>query len=359
MKRPAQPIAIDTPTIVRILVLITVFVGCIWLVSHLRHELVWIGVAFFLAVALDPAVNTIAKVLHGGRLLATGIVFIAFLLVLAFLGASLVPPLVSQTTALANQLPHFLQQAQNGNTSLAHFVQHYNLVERARDAQTKIINSFGSSSGTAFGVIKSLLTDLTAVVTTLVLTFFMLLEGPRWVTLGWRYVPIAEHSHYHRLSTKMYKIVAGYVTGNLIIAALVAVMTAILLAVLQVPYSIPLGLFSGLCTIIPIIGGLMGLIACGGVAIFTSTSAAIILAVYFLIYFFLDGHVLRPLVYGRTIEMSSLRVIISIVLGTALGGIIGALVSIPVVACIGVLLSDMVGGEPTAVAKVPTKSVGR
>ncbi len=358
MKRPAQPITIDTATIVRILVLILVFVGGIWLVSKLRLELVWLGTAFFLAVALDPAVNGIKKVLRCGRLLATSIVFIIFLLLLAFLGASLVPPLVNQTVGLADQLPRFLQQAQDGHTTLGHFVQHYNLVQRAKTEQSKVISDIGHSSGTALGLIKSIFTDFAGIVTTLVLTFFMLLEGPHWITMGWKYVPVDEQSHFHRLSTKMYKIVAGYVTGNLIIAALIAVITAVLMAILQVPYSIPLGIFAGLCTIIPIIGGVLGLTAVCGVAIFTSTTAAVILAVYFLIYFFLDGHVLRPLVYGRTIEMSSLLVMISIVLGTALGGIIGALVAIPVVACIGVLLTDFMGADASSVAKVPAKSVG-
>jgi predicted PurR-regulated permease PerM len=341
MPKHSQNITIDTETIVRTLLIITAFVGGIWLIFRLHRELIWIGVAFFLAVALDPPVTWIAKHSRGGRFLATAIVFIIFVAILSFVGASLVPPLVSQTEGLATQLPHFLERIQNSQTAGGRLIQHYDLVARAKQLQAHTLTDLTSGSGTALGIAYSVFNGVAATVTTLVLTFFMLLEGPRWATLGFRHVPVSEKSHYHRLSTKMYKIVAGYMTGNLIIAACVAILTAGFITLVGVPYAIPLGIFSGLTTLIPLIGILVALVVVCGVALFTSTTAALILAIYFIIYAFLDGHVLRPVVYGRTLQMSSLLVMVAIVLGTALDGLIGALVAIPLTACIGVLVSDL------------------
>jgi predicted PurR-regulated permease PerM len=358
MHKHRQTITIDTETIVRTLLLITAFVVAVGLVNRLYRELIWIGVAFFLAVALDPAVTWIAKRSRGGRFLATSVVFIVFVAILGFLGASLVPPLISQTEALATQLPHFLEHAQSSQSAAGRLIQHYDLVNRAKALQASTLNDLSNNKGEALGIVYGIFSGLAATITTLVLTFFMLLEGPRWVTLGWRYVPIAEHSHYHKLTSKMYGIVAGYMTGNIIIAAIVAVITSGLITIVGVPFAIPLGILSGLSTLIPIIGALLAMVVVCGVALFTSTTAALILAIYFIIYSFLDGHVLRPMVYGRTLDMSSLLVMVAIVLGTALDGIIGALVAIPITACIGVLLSDLTAhsGEaahPHPEAKTP------
>ncbi len=86
MKKNPVIIRVETSTVVRILLLITAFVGTIWLIQLLHRELIWVGVAFFLAVALDPAVSGLAKLLRTGRLIATTLVFTAFLALVAFLG---------------------------------------------------------------------------------------------------------------------------------------------------------------------------------------------------------------------------------------------------------------------------------
>ncbi|HUC87103.1 MAG TPA: AI-2E family transporter [Candidatus Saccharimonadales bacterium] len=343
MRRPTQSIAIETDTIIRVLALITVFVAGIWLVTRLERELVWIGIAFFLAVALDPAVSGIAKLLHCGRLIATGLVSILFFVLLGLLGASLLPPLVSQSQALVRELPNYLQKTEQSHSTLGHLVQSYNLVQRVKDVQSHLLSDISSSTGTALGVVLSIFNGLTALVTIFVLTFFMLLEGPRWVAWSGRRVPKEEQSQYHRITARMYKIVSGYVTGNLIIAAIMAVLTSLAIELVGVPFAIPLGILSGLATIIPMIGGFLAMIIVCSVAAFTSPGAAIILLIYFGFYLVIDAHVLRPVVYSRSVQMSSLLVMIAIVLGTALDGIIGALVAIPVVACMGVLLTDYFG----------------
>lgn len=343
MQPPVQRIEIETSTIVRILALVVATIAGLWLITRLQQELIWIGVAFFLAVALDPAVSGIARLLHCGRLLATSIVSIIFVLILGFLGASLVPPLVSQSEALARELPHYLQHAENSHSGFGQLVQHYHLVDRLKQQQAQILDQITSSTGTALGVVRNVFNGLTALAAIIVLTFFMLLEGPRWVAWSGRQVPSAEQRHYHHLTAKMYRIVSGYMTGNLIIAAMIAIVTAVIIQIVGVPYAIPLGLLTGLATLIPLIGGLVGMVAVCGVAAFTSLTATVVLLVYFSIYLVVDAHVLRPVVYSRTVDMSSLLVMIAIVLGVALDGIVGALVAIPLMACIGVLINDLLG----------------
>lgn len=342
MKHKAHVVTVETSTIVRILLLITAFVLGIGLLMHLKSELIWIGTAFFLAVSLDPAVNAVSSVLRVGRLTAALLVFVAFLILMGILAVSLVPPLISQSEALVGQLPHYLQEIQNSHGYVGQLVQHYQLVERVREIQPKLLQEATAGTGPVLEVLRSIFTGLTAVLTILVITFFMLLEGPQWITKGWRYVPVDEQSHYHRITTQMYKILAEYMNGNLIIAGAVVLITAGLLALTGVPYAIPLGIVAGLTTLIPIVGAFIAFLLVGGAALFTSVTAGIVIAVFFLLYGLLDGHVIRPLLFSKTIQMSPLVVMIALVIGTAMAGIIGALVAIPVAACLGVVLSEII-----------------
>ncbi|HUC20125.1 MAG TPA: AI-2E family transporter, partial [Candidatus Polarisedimenticolaceae bacterium] len=144
---------------------------------------------------------------------------------------------------------------------------------------------------------------------------------------------------------RMYDIVAGYTNGNLLIAAGVGILTSVILVLFGIPYAIPLGIFSGLMTLIPIVGMVIASVVVGGVCLFTSVTAAIVVTSFLFVYTLIDGNIVRPLVFGKTIQMSPLMILVAILFGTALGGLVGALVAIPVTACLGVLLEQMVDYE--------------
>ncbi|HEX7259888.1 MAG TPA: AI-2E family transporter, partial [Candidatus Saccharimonadia bacterium] len=181
MERKRVTVAIETSTIVRVLLLVLAFVGSIWLVTRVATPLVWVLVAIFLAVSLDPAVNGLMKALKVSRLWATGIVFALFVGFVSFMSASLVPPLVNQTQAFATQLPGLVQQAENSDTYLSRVISDYDLVNRAHDVQDDLIANITTGNGTALGIVVSIFSGLAAALTILTFTFFMLLEGPHWV----------------------------------------------------------------------------------------------------------------------------------------------------------------------------------
>lgn len=345
MDRKPTPITIETSTIVRILFLIMAFVGVVWLADRLQTQLVWVAVAIFLAVSLDPAVNNIGKWLKIGRLWSTSIVFALFVAFISFLSASLVPPLINQTQAFASQLPDLVQQAEASDTYISHVIRDYNLVERAREVQDDLVKNLATGNGTALGILMGIFNGLAAILTILTFTFFMLLEGPRWIKVLGKYVPLTRRPRARHIATRMYDIVAGYTNGNLLIAAGVGILTSAILILFGVPYAIPLGIFSGIMTLIPIVGVVIGIAVIGGVALFTSVTAAIAITGFLFFYSLIDGNIVRPLVFGRTIQMSPLMILMAILFGTALGGLVGAIVAIPVTACLGVLFEQAVDYE--------------
>jgi predicted PurR-regulated permease PerM len=107
-----------------------------------------------------------------------------------------------------------------------------------------------------------------------------------------------------------------------------------------VPYAVALGLIVAILDLIPLAGATIAAILIGIVAFLHSVPAGIVAVVFFVLYQQLENHVLQPVIYGRTVQLSPLAVLISILVGAELAGIIGALAAIPVAGSIQVVVND-------------------
>lgn len=342
-----QPFRIENRTIFRILTAIALYSLVIYVAYLLRRELAWIGAAFFLAVALNPAVTYLARRMpRRSRGLAAGAVFITFMLIISFLAYSFLPPLVKQTRELIDKVPVYVSNLQHSGGPIGDYIRGNDLVDKARQAQSQILEQAGGTGGTVLGFIKNIFSGLAATLTVLAVTFFMLMEAPKWTARFWALYPPKKRESYQKLAAAMYRAMTGYVTGNLLTSLIAAVLTAFMLAILHVPYAIPLGIVVGILDLLPLIGASLGALVVLAVALFTSLTAAIVMAIFFLIYQQVENHILQPVVYGRTIQMSALLVTIAAVLGAALGGILGAFVAIPIAASIKILVAHFLSERP-------------
>ncbi len=286
---------ISNRTIVRILAIATAFTAVIYFGLTLHRVLTWIGVAFFLAVAINPAVEFFAKWMpRKSRGLAAGIVFVLILGLFGTIFVTLVPPMVSQTQSLAKKVPDFSASLQNSNLPIADLARKYNLVDQIRVNEARISSGVANLGGSAFEVARGLLDSLVAILTTLVITFFMVVEGPAWIKLFASMQPEGRLKHREELAVQMYHAVTGWVTGNLLTSLIAAVVVALTLFVIGIPYSIPLGLLVGLFDLLPLIGATLGAVVVLIVCLFSSVSAALIMLVFFLIYQQVENHVLQP-----------------------------------------------------------------
>jgi predicted PurR-regulated permease PerM len=332
---------ISSRTILKVLTVATVFLVIVMLIFRARHVLIWIGTAFFLAVALNPSVDFLSKYMPWRkRGFAITVVILAALGVIAFLLYSFVPPLISQSESLANNLPHYADTLVNGNGFLSKEIRHFDLVNKVRDSQSQITHYISTAGGSAYQIIKDIFSSLAAGITIIVLTIFMLLEGPRWIKIFWRTVPPKRRAHNQELVSHMYRSVSGYVNGNLLTSLIAAVTTAIMLTILGVPYAVPLGLLVAVVDLIPLVGATIAAIVVAAVAFFTSSLAGIIMIIFYLIYQQAENHVLQPIIYGKTVEMSPLTVLVAIIIGAAIAGMLGALVAIPVAASLQIIIRD-------------------
>jgi predicted PurR-regulated permease PerM len=147
---------ISTKTILKVLLVSTLFFGLIFLGYLARRELTWIGLSFFFALAFNPIVSYVSKFMpkqHRG--LAIGAVLVGAIAVLAFLIASFAPPLVSQSENLAENLPHYTDQVINGHSWYSNLIRDNHLVDKIKESQAQIISGATSASSQVFTIVQS------------------------------------------------------------------------------------------------------------------------------------------------------------------------------------------------------------
>lgn len=335
-------LTISNKTILRILLLTGLFIALVMLLSNARAQLVWIAISFFLALALEPAVNRLSRLMPWrSRGLAVVVVFVILIGVVTYVILSLAPPLISETNQLIKNTPEYTNDFLNSHNAISDYIRTHDLMSQLSQYQGQIASKtvvFGSS---ALGIIGSILSSLVALISILTFTFFMVLEGPKIMSVFWHYQPESKKAHRQELAKKMHRTVIDYVSGNFFTSVIAAVATAIMLKILGIPYTIALGILVGIFDLIPLIGATIAAVVITLlVLVFAGINPALIILIFFIIYQQIENNVIQPLVYSKSVKISPLVVGIAGLLGAVWAGLIGALVAIPVAASLQILVKD-------------------
>jgi predicted PurR-regulated permease PerM len=313
----------------------------LWVVYTSRRVLTWVFIALFLALALNPAVEALQRrtpISRRGS--AAAIIYLLALGTLVGLGFLLIPSLVDQTSGLADAAPGYVDDLTAGRGPLGFLQTKYHIVDKVRQATQGGGIDLAGGATTALAITKGVLTVITAIVTIAFMTFFMILEGPDWMGRIYSLARPADRPRWEDVGHRIAQTVSGYVTGNLLISVIAGSASALVLFLCGVPFALALGLLVAILDLIPLAGATLAGIIIVTIALLTSTSAGIIVGVFFVLYQQLENHLLQPLVYGRTVELSPLAVLIAVLIGAEVAGVLGALAAIPVAGTLQILLID-------------------
>jgi predicted PurR-regulated permease PerM len=322
--------------ILGIVLAVAIVLQVIWLA---RQVITWIIISLFLALALNPAVDFLQR--HGLRRrgFAVAVAYLGALAGIAGISLLFIPTLVDEANSFARALPDYIEDITEGRGRLGELEQEYNIVQRVQQAvEERGAGSLLGLSGTALSITRGVLTAIVAVVTIAFLTFFMLLEGPSWMQRFYALLPEQSRPQVERIANDIYRTIGGYVTGNLFISLIAGITSTIVLLVMGVPYAVALGLLVGILDLVPLAGATLAAAIVSTVAFFESIPAGIVVLAFFLVYQQIENHVIQPVVYSRTVQLSPLAILIAVLIGAKLAGILGALAAIPVAGTIQVLL---------------------
>src|ERR1700741_481648 len=244
-------VTISNRTIFRIIAMVIVAGIFVTAVQRASHSLVLIFTAMFLALALNAPVHWIAEHLpgkrRGSRKLGTAI---SFLLVIAFLAgflASIVPPLVRQTSNFVHNVPTLVNDLRSEDSSLGRFVRRYNLENQTDKISKQLSDRLDNVGSGAVSTVGKIGSSLFAMLTVLVMTFMMLIEGPAWLKFGEQFIKQKDRPRAKRLATDMYSVIKGYVNGQVFLAALASVFIFVWLLIWGVSYPIALMVIVFIC----------------------------------------------------------------------------------------------------------------
>jgi predicted PurR-regulated permease PerM len=348
----AERVVAFRPRTILISALVLVAVAVVlWIMWVSRRVLIWTFVSAFLAVAMSPAVDALQHRGLGRRGAAAAVVYLVVLGLIAAIGALIIPTLIDQVNDFVQAVPGYVQDLTRGRGPLGFLETKYRVVERVEEAvQGNTGGRLAGGATAALDVTRSVLTFVAGVVTIAFMTFFMLLEGPAWRD---RFIALLPDRHQHRahgIAGDVARTIGGYVTGNLLISVIAGIATTIVLLIVGVPFALALGLLVAILDLIPLAGATLGAIIVTLVALTESLTAGLIVLGFFVVYQQLENHLLQPIVYGRTVKLSPLVILVSVLIGAEVAGVIGALGAIPVAGTIHIVLVDWLrhrrGGDP-------------
>jgi predicted PurR-regulated permease PerM len=339
---PERVVRFRARTILAVLGIVLAVAALLKLLWIAHQVLTWVVIAVFLALALDPLVNLLMRLGIRRRGLAIGATFLLLAIVIFALGATFIPTLVGEINDFIDAVPQYVQDLTEGRGRLGFLERDYQIVERVQDAASNIeISRILGVSGTAVAVTKGVITAIVATITIIVMTFFMLLEGPKWVERFFDELPEESRPRLRRIGREVYATVGGFVAGAVTIALIAGITTAVVLSILGVSYAFALALLVSFFDLIPLAGATIAAVVVTTVAVLDAgwTIGLIVLG-WFVVYQQLENHVLYPLVYSRTVELSPLVILIAVLIGASVAGVIGALGAIPLAGTIQVLVRD-------------------
>jgi predicted PurR-regulated permease PerM len=311
------------------------------LVRELSRIILWLIMASFLAAVLTPAVDLLHHKLKIRRGVSIALVLVVGLLMLAGLLTAFIVPLARQGANLAEDLPGFVDDAQEGRGAIGRIIERYNLEEWVQDNQDQI-QEFVSQAGTrSLGVLRGIFAGVVALLTIFVLTVFIVASGPRLTNRAVMLIPEHHRDRARTVGGRSARAVSGYVFGNFVISIVAGLSTWLVLVLLGVPYAGVLALWVAFADLIPMVGATLGAIPTIAFSFLHSTQAGIVAVIFYIAYQQFENHVLQPVIMARSVAVSPLAVFVAVLCGIELAGFAGALLAVPAAGIIQVVVSDV------------------
>lgn len=332
-------------------VLVAMLLGS--MVTQLATTLIYVGVALFLALGLDPLVSWLEKKLSRG--LSITVVVLAVIGAFAGILFAIVPILVRQVTNLIEDFPQISQSFLDSD--FVHWVQGsfgetFDIDAAVSGAMDFITNpdNLLSLGGGILSVGAGVASGVTGAMIVLILTLYFLASLRSMKRATYRFVPAYRRVGFARVTEEITQAVGRYVVGQVGLALINGVLSFILLSIIGAPLPALLALIAFIGSMIPLVGTLSGAVINTLICLLASPLTALVAAIWYLIYLQVEAYILSPRIMNRAVAVPGALVVIAAVAGGAIGGILGALVAIPIAASVIIIVQKVV--FPTQDAKV-------
>ncbi|MBT2486067.1 MULTISPECIES: AI-2E family transporter [unclassified Microbacterium] len=312
------------------------------IVEQLGTVLVYVGVALFLSLGLDPVVRFIEKKLP--RAAAVAIVVAVVLLAFAGIIFAIVPLVVEQINNLIKDGPKMVDDFMKSQWFTDVSGQFGPTIEEAVQGGLSFVqnpDNFVDIGGGVVAVGAGIAGAITGITIVLILTLFFMASLRSMKRTAVRFVPAYQRDTFSELLEDVSGAVGRYVIGQASLALINGVLSLIFLTIIGAPVPALLALIAFIGSTIPLVGTLTASIINSLICLFVSPVTALIAIGYYLVYMQIEAYVLSPRIMSKAVAVPGALVVIAAVAGGALGGVLGALVAIPVAASIIIVIQKV------------------
>ena len=323
---------------------LAVAVVVLWALYLARGALLLLYISVILAIGFGPTVRAIEhqRLVPVGtkrlpRWLAILVVYLVIIGACTLAGLLLIPPVVEQASQLWRALPSLLDRGQTlllGWGLLDHPI---TLEEAMRNSPASPTTAVGTVATAVTGIFSGFLSLLTV----LIVTFYLLVEGDALAVGFARLFPRAERGRIREVSSKISVKVSAWLAGQLILAGTIGVSAAIGMYVLGVPYFYVLALVAAIGEMIPVVGPIFAAVPAVAVAFTVSTQTGVLVLVFFIAQQQVENNLLVPKIMEKQVGVSAVTVMVALLVGGALLGVLGAVLAVPTAAIVQVVLQEL------------------
>ena len=300
--------------------LLLLSLGLIFILRNLIFELF---VALLLMTILEPMVSTLSKY-KVPRVVSVLVTYVLVIGILAGIISLIVPTVIDQTASFINDLPNYL-----ANVGITPTI--------SSEVINAFVNNAGSASGAIFQFTFSIVNNIVAILMVLVFTFYMLVSRSKLEDQLGIFFGEEKKKELGDIIDTLEKKLGGWARGELILMFAIGLATYIGLRLIGIPYALPLAILGGILEIVPFLGPVISAIPSVLIGIGISPLTGVgVAALTFLIHQ-LEGYVLVPKIMEKSAGVSPLVTLISLAVGGRLAGIVGAIISVPVVITLQIL----------------------
>ncbi|MBC7660847.1 MAG: AI-2E family transporter [Chitinophagaceae bacterium] len=288
--------------------------------------IVTIFVATMVAVTLHPLILQLES-RRFPSWVGLSIVVCGIFLSLALIFTMILPPLIEQGTLLMNNMPELKQSV------LTHIPQSGPLHEMATSALSELAKTDASKIVTplvSFGQIA--IGGFAELFLIFIFTIYLLADGPRALRWVLDFFSVEKHDKLKETASETSKVISAYVAGQLITCLICGAYTLTVLSILHVPAALMLATIAAVFDILPVLGFFLAAVPAVILGLTISPLTGVLVVALYILYHALENYILIPKIYGNRLRLSDLVVLTSLIAAGTLGGIIGAIVILPLVA---------------------------
>lgn len=343
-------ININALSVVKIVLILILF----YVLFLIKGILAILFVSLVLASAIDPIVDWAQR-----HRIPRGIsVIFIYLSMLSIVGTALVlviPPIIEQANDLSSSFPVVVEKFSTGLESIRAFSVEHGFVNDLQKGISDVTGSLPDAAGGVFTTLKGLIGGTISFFLVMVITFYMAVEEKAMKKIVWSVAPARYQMYIMGLINRMQQKIGLWLRGQLILSLIIFILTFVGLSILGVKYALILAFIAGLTEFVPYLGPTLAAIPAIFLAFTQSPMLAVFVAVLYYVIQLTENNIIVPKLMQKVVGLNPVISIAVLLIGLEIGGIPGAILSIPVTTAISVFLGDVFDDKVAMAEEKPTE----